>query len=307
MAARDLVAELKNKRASVTSAAAEEPMNTAQIEEMETTAVAHRELDGCWCLNVSAEYQDAAVKSGDMDMVECMQAMTGTAFFDTGNGQPLHRPTEEQMPLACSVYFFAVPTGTWTPGWCCGSHLFWSERDKSRWDNACGLRSLCWAGGQHNVPSSFHFAKKPSKGIEAVRQSYLTQTIACKEQLDESKTEASVFSDEMRERWPNSGEFKPNDQSLSLTLQKMSQSLIQNKINVITLLQNAVESKANNMDIHSLMANNSQLDESMTEADKPIGLKTDADKQLDESMTEADEMSHLRLMSTVSARDSFRC
>ena len=28
-----------------------------------------------------------------------------------------------------------------------------------------------------------------------------------------------------------------------------------------------------------------QLDESMTEADKPIGLKTDADKQLDESMT----------------------
>ena len=87
----------------------------------------------------------------------------------------------------------------------------------------------------------------------------------------------------------------------------MSQSLIQNKMNVITLTQNAVESKANNMDIHSLMANNSQLDESMTEADKPIGLKTDADKQLDESMTEADEMSHLRLMSTVSARDSFRC
>ena len=82
-------------------------MNTAQIEERETAAVAHRELDGCWCLNVSAEYQDAAVKSGDMDMVECMQAMTGTAFFDAGNGQPLHRPTEEQMPLACSLYFFA--------------------------------------------------------------------------------------------------------------------------------------------------------------------------------------------------------
>ena len=157
------------------------------------------------------------------------------------------------------------------------------------------------------MPSSFHFAKKPSKGIEAVWKSYLTQTIACREQLDESMTEASVFSDEMRERWPNSGEFKPNDQSLSLTLQKMSQSLIQNKMNVITLTQNAVESKANNMDIHSLMANNSQLDESMTEADKPIGLKTDADKQLDESMTEADEISQLRLMSTVSARDSFRC
>ena len=61
--------------------------------------------------------------------------------------------------------------------------------------------------------------------------------------------DASVFSDEMRERWPNSGEFKPNDQSLSLTLQKMSQSLIQNKMNVITLTQNAVESKANNMAI----------------------------------------------------------
>ena len=61
--------------------------------------------------------------------------------------------------------------------------------------------------------------------------------------------DASVFSDEMRERWPNSGEFKPNDQSLSLTLQKMSQSLIQNKMSVITLTQNAVESKANNMAI----------------------------------------------------------
>ena len=61
------------------------------------------------------------------------------------------------------------------------------------------------------MPSSFHFAKKPSKGIEAVWKSYLTQTIACREQLDESMTEASVFSDEMRERWPNSGEFKPND------------------------------------------------------------------------------------------------
>ena len=58
-------------------------------------------------------------------------------------------------------------------------------------------------------------------------KSYLTQTIACREQLDESMTEASVFSEEMRERWPNSGEIKPNDQSLSLTLQKMSQSLIQ--------------------------------------------------------------------------------
>ena len=103
MSARDLVAELKNKRAaSVASAAvadlkaigpvlqasskvkavktepaAEEPMNTAQIEEMET---AHRELDGCWCMNVSEEVQDAAVESGDMDMVECMQALTGTSF-----------------------------------------------------------------------------------------------------------------------------------------------------------------------------------------------------------------------------------
>ena len=81
------------------------------------------------------------------------------------------------------------------------------------------------------MPSSFHFAKKPSKGIESLWKSYLTQTVACREQLDES----------------------------------------------------------------------------MTEADKPIGLKTAAGKQLDESMTEADEMAHLRLMSTVSARDSFRC
>ena len=40
------------------------------------------------------------------------------------------------------------------------------------------------------MPSSFHFAKKPSKGIEAVWKSYLTQTIACREQLDESMTEA---------------------------------------------------------------------------------------------------------------------
>ena len=91
MAARDLVAELKNKRAaSVASAAvadpkaigpvlqasskvkavktepaAEEPMNTAQIEEMET-AVVHRELDGCWCMNVSEEVQDA-----ESDAITC--------------------------------------------------------------------------------------------------------------------------------------------------------------------------------------------------------------------------------------------
>ena len=153
-------------------AAAEEPMNTAQIEEMQTAAVAHRELDGCWCLNVSAEYQDAAVKSGDMDMVECMQALTGTAFFDTGNGQPLHRPTEEQMPLACSVYFFAVPTGTWTSCWRCGSHLFRSEKDKSRWDNACGLRTLCWAGGQHNVPNNGAEIKAAGADLELLSNAY---------------------------------------------------------------------------------------------------------------------------------------
>ena len=79
MAARDLVAELKNKRAAVTSAAAGQPMNTAQIEEMETAA-AHRELDACWFLNVSKEVQDAAVESGDLNNVECLQALTGTAL-----------------------------------------------------------------------------------------------------------------------------------------------------------------------------------------------------------------------------------
>ena len=105
------------------------------------------------------------------------------------------------MPLACSLYFFAVPTGTpGTPGWCCGNHLFRSEKDKSRWDNACGLRSLSWAGGQHNVPSSFHFAKKPSKGIEAVWKSYLTQSIAFREQLDESLTEADKLEDKPSSR-----------------------------------------------------------------------------------------------------------
>ena len=111
----------------------------------------------------------------------------------------------------------------------------------------------------------------------------------------------------MRERWPNSGESKPNDPEPEPDPAEDEPEPDPEQNHMITLLQNAVESKANNMDIHSLMSNNSQLDESMTEADKPIGLKTDADKQLDESMTEADEMAHLRLMSTVSARDSFRC
>ena len=85
-----MVAELQNKRAAVASAAvaepkasgpvlqasskvkavktepaAEEPMNTAQIEEMET-AVVHRELDGCWCMNVSEEVQDA-----ESDAITC--------------------------------------------------------------------------------------------------------------------------------------------------------------------------------------------------------------------------------------------
>ena len=174
MAARDLVAELKNKRAAVTSAAAEEPMNTAQIEEMETAA-AHRELDACWFLNVSKEVQDAAVESGDLNNVECLQALTGTAFFDTGiafNGQPLCKSTEEQMPLACSVYFCAVPTGTGTPGWCCGNHLFRSEKDKSRWDNACGLRTLCWAGGQHNVPNNGAEIKAAGADLELLSNAY---------------------------------------------------------------------------------------------------------------------------------------
>ena len=102
-----MAAEQKNKRAAITSAAegvaepkandpvlqasskvkavktepaAEEPMNTAQIEEMETAA-AHRELDACWFLNVSKEVQDAAVESGDLNNVECMQALTGPAFL----------------------------------------------------------------------------------------------------------------------------------------------------------------------------------------------------------------------------------
>ena len=153
-----------------TELAAEEPMNIAQIEEMET---AHRELDGCWCMNVCEEVQDAAEESGNMDMVECMQALTGTSFFDTGNGQPLHRPTEEQMPLACSLYFSAVPTGTpGTPGWCCGNHLFRSETDKSRWDNACGLRTLCWAGGQHNVPNNGAEIKAAGADLELLSNAY---------------------------------------------------------------------------------------------------------------------------------------
>ena len=50
-------------KAVKTEPAAEEPMNTAQIEEMET---AHRELDGCWCMNVSEEVQDA-----ESDAITC--------------------------------------------------------------------------------------------------------------------------------------------------------------------------------------------------------------------------------------------
>ena len=233
MAARDLVAELKNKRAAVTSAAvaepkasgpvlqasskvkavktepaAEEPMNTAQIEEM-AAAVAHRELDACWFLNVSEEVQDAAVESGDLKDVECLQALTGTAFSDTGiefNGQPLYKSTEDQLPLACALYFFAVPNGSPTVGWYCATHLFRSEKEKNRWDSAGGLRVLCWAGGQHNVPTSFHFpywAKKPTKGIEStsVWESYLTlaqQTIYCREKLDESMAEMCTLREELK-------------------------------------------------------------------------------------------------------------
>ena len=331
MAARDLVAELKNKRAAVTSAAAEEPMNTAQIEEMETTAVAHRELDGCWCLNVSAEYQDAAVKSGDMDMVECMQAMTGTAFFDTGNGQPLHRPTEEQMPLACSLYFFAVPTGTWTPGWCCGSHLFRSEKGKSRWDNACGLRSLCWAGGQHNVPSSFHFAKKPSKGIEAVWKSYLTQTIACREQLDESMTEADKPEDKaIVEASPSVAEEEDADQqdeeedaeqqkgkahgkSFSFTNDKQPKKH-GGWMPRLAQLAPAYLRAAWSSKLIQRFRGESQTFAKVRDQKKAsktwsgmslTGMNYEAAKR--QLFRHLHEMAHLRLMSTVSARDSFRC
>ena len=69
--------------------------------------------------------------------------------------------------------------------------------------------------------------------------------------------DASVFSDEMRERWPNSGEFKPNDPEPEPDPAEDEPELIQNNMNVITLTQNAVESEANNMAIYSLMANNS--------------------------------------------------
>ena len=53
------------------------------------------------------------------------------------------------------------------------------------------------------MPSSLHFAKKPSKGIEAVWKSFLTlaqQTIACREQLDESMTEADKPEDKAEEQ-----------------------------------------------------------------------------------------------------------
>ena len=182
MAARDLVAELKNKRAAVASAAvaepkasgpvlqassmvkavktepAEEPMNTAQIEEM-AAAAAHRELDACWFLNVSEEVQDAAVESGDLEDVECLHALTGTAFFDTCvafNSQPLYKSTEDQLPLACALYFFAVPNGSPTVGWYCATHLF-LERKRKEPMGQCRWTESALLGGRatqcaHIVP-----------------------------------------------------------------------------------------------------------------------------------------------------------
>ena len=181
------------------------------------------------------------------------------------------------------------------------------------------------------MPSSFHFAKKPSKGIEAVWKSYLTQTIACGGQLDESMTEADKPADKaIVEASPSVAEEEDADQqdeeedaeqqkgkahgkSFSFTNDKQPKKHGGWMPRLAQLASAYLRADWSSKLIQRFRGESQtfakvrdQKKASKTWSGMSLtGMNYEAAKR--QLFRHLHEMAHLWLMSTVSARDSFRC
>ena len=199
--ARDLIAELQQKRASASSMDEANPAiaskgvlqasakmkaskttpepdatwKSAEDTEKDAAEFVHRELDPLIFMSASQEAQDAAVESECEETVKCLQMINGTAFFCTSmafNGKSLWKTTESVGIAGGPLYLFHVPVKGHEGicGWYIANHLFSSEKEKVKLDTA-DLCTAAWAEGKGSYPTSFHipyWAKKPSKGVKTV-------------------------------------------------------------------------------------------------------------------------------------------